>query len=185
VFQSAPGCAMSVGTLMPLIDTCRPKLDIPDTIYRFIQPGVGARFEFGDIAVSVSAGYRLILNGAGIHFQQFFPHRSVAGLEADAYVGYRFMGSFEARLSLQVRRYFFAMNSTQADVMQMMADTGSHLPKVAGGAIDQYISGGVGVAWLFGGSERPASAEEEPPAAKKKKNKKSADDESEEPAPEE
>ena len=178
VFKSTAGCAttMSGGTTS---NTCRPRLDIPDTIYRFAQPGVGARFEFGDISVSLAAGYRLILNGAGDHFQQFFPHRTVGGLEADGYVAYRFMDSFEARLSFQWRRYFYSMNSTQADVTAMMMDPNA-LPKVAGGAVDQYISGGVGIAWLFGGSERVAPAEEEAPPAKKKKKKKGEEEESEE-----
>jgi hypothetical protein len=153
VFTSSAGCDMATN--------CRNRLDIPDTIYRFVQPGVGARFEFGNIAVAASAGYRLIFNGAGNHFQTFFPHRTVGGLTADAYVGYRFMNNLEARGSVSLRRYFFDMHSVATDTWR------------AGGAIDQYISFGVGVAFLFGGSDRPeaAEAEEEAPPKKKKKKK--------------
>ena len=161
VFKSAGGCTAT--------NTCRGMLDIPDTIYRFVRPGAGARFEFGDFSVAAAVGYRLIFNGAGNHFQTFFPHRTVGGIDADAYVGYRMTDTIEIRAGLQFRRYFFDMNSIAADRWK------------AGGAIDQYISGGVGVAFMLGGSERPAAAaaeeEEAPPPPKKKKKKKAADDE--------
>jgi hypothetical protein len=160
VFTSSGGCDPNVN--------CRNRLDIPDTIYRFIQPGVGARFEFGNIALGASAGYRLIFNGAGNHLQTFFPHRTVGGITADAYAGYRFMDNLEARANVSIRRYFFDMHSVASDMWR------------AGGAIDQYISFGAGIAFLFGGSERPESAapaEEEEPAPKKKKKKKAAESE--------
>jgi hypothetical protein len=158
VFKSASGCMST--------NTCRGMLDIPDTIYRFVRPGVGARFEFGEFAVAATLGYRLIFNGAGNHFQTFFPHRTVGGIDAEAYVGYRMTDMIEVRAGLQFRRYFFSMHSVAADTWK------------AGGAIDQYLSGGVGVAFLFGGSERPEPAEEEEaPPPKKKKKKKAAEDE--------
>jgi len=159
VFTSSAGCDMATN--------CRNRLDIPDTIYRFVQPGVGARFEFGNIAVAASAGYRLIFNGAGNHFQTFFPHRTVGGLTADVYAGYRFMNNLEARINLTLRRYFFDMHSVATDTWR------------AGGAIDQYIGIGATVAFLFGGSDRPepAETEEEAPPPKKKKKKKAAEEE--------
>jgi hypothetical protein len=146
----------------------RSQLDIPDTIYQFVRPGVGVRFELHDFAIGASAGYRLIMNRAGTQIidPRFFPHLTVGGFDADVYLGYRFTEMIEARVNIQFRRYFFDMNSQATDMRR------------AGGAIDQYISGGVGVAFLFGGSERLAPAEpEEEPAPKKKKKKKAAEDE--------
>jgi hypothetical protein len=164
VFKSAAGCA---NTMPP---SCRGQLDIPDTIYRYFQPGAGARFELGPIAVAATLGYRLIINGAGNHFQTFFPHREVGGIMAEAYVGYRLTDMIELRGGLTFRRYFFSMNSVAADRFR------------AGGAVDQYISGGVAVAFLLGGSERPepAAEPEEEEKPKKKKKKKAAEEDASE-----
>jgi hypothetical protein len=151
----------------------RTSLDIPDTIYRFVRPGVGARFELpNDLALGVSGGFRYILNAAGTQFGDFFPHRTVYGVDAEVYVAYRFMSSLEARVGGELRQYGFSMHSTQAD-----AALGK---PIAGGAVDRYISGTIGIAFLYGGSERPAPAEEpEAPPPPKKKHKKHHDDDEE------
>ena len=153
-------------------------LEIPDTIYRYLRAGVGLRLELpSDLALGVNAGYRLILNGAGAQFGQFFPHRTVGGVDAEVYVGYRVTPSIEVRLGGELRRYFYNMHSTQAD--KDAAAAGGTV-KVAGGAIDQYISFTVGAAFMFGGTERPEAAgddEEAAPTPKKKHKRHHESDE--------
>ena len=63
----------------------RANLDIPDTIYRYVRPGVGARFELpADLSLNLNAGYRYILNGGGQIKDVFFPHLSVGGFDVSA-----------------------------------------------------------------------------------------------------
>jgi len=167
VFTSDPNCANTTP------NTCRGNLDIPDTIYRYIRPGVGARFELGpNFAVAAALGYRYIFNGGGPQFGVFFPHHTVYGVDADAYLGYRFIPNLEVRAGIDFRQYGYAMHSTAADAMAIQM--GNTTLKVAGGAVDRYIAGMVGVAFMYGGTPRPeaASGDEEaeaPPPPKKKK----------------
>jgi uncharacterized membrane protein YgcG len=155
----------------------RSKLDIPDTIYRYLRPGVGARFELpANFAFAVSAGYRYVFNDAGPQFGVFFPHRTVYGFDADLYLGYRVLPNIEIRAGGSLRQYGYAMNSTQADVTAVMA--GNTTLKIAGGAVDRYISGAIGIAFMYGGSERPEPPPEDeaPPPKKKKKHHRDSDE---------
>ena len=60
-----------VFTSPPDMPGARETLDIPDTIYRFVRPGVGVRLELpGNLTAAATVGYRHILNGAGTHFSR-------------------------------------------------------------------------------------------------------------------
>jgi hypothetical protein len=162
--------------------------DIPDTIYRYGRIGVDARFQIAPgVTLGVGGGYRYIFNrggqiseGAEIPYNtnapHFFPYLTVGGVDFNGSLAYMVTPSLELRVAVGIKRYFFNMNSTPRD------QTDPSL-KVAGGAIDQYVGGTVGLAYVFGGvppgvspvSEEP-SAEEAAPA-KKKKKKKASDDE--------
>jgi hypothetical protein len=169
LFTSSPGCEST--------NTCRGRLDIPDTIYRYIRPGIGARFELpSNFALAATFGYRYIFNDGGPQFGVFFPHRTVYGIDAGLYLGYRVMPNLEVRLAGELRQYGYSMHSTQADVTAIqMGDT---TLKVAGGAIDRYISGMLGIAFMYGGSERPEPPPEEeaPPPKKKKSHHRDSDE---------
>jgi hypothetical protein len=120
--------------------------DVPDVIYRYVRLGVGMRLELpADLSLSVSGGYRSVFNGGGDKFSGsngLFPHATVEGVDGEIYLGYRITDAVEVRLRGEIRRYFSSMNSVAADTFK------------AGGAIDQYLSGGIGVAYLYGGSGR-------------------------------
>jgi hypothetical protein len=151
-------------------NSCRATLDIPDTIYRYARPGVGVRLELtSDISLTVGGGYRYIFNSGGTQLDTFFPHRTLGGVDAELQIGYRVTPMIEARLVGEVRRYFYDMHARAGDTF------------IAGGAIDQYLTFGVGMAVLLGGSERPAvaAAEEAPPPPKKHKRHKGEDGDAE------
>ena len=154
----------------------RSMLSIPDTIYHYLRVGVDLRLELpGGLTGGLGVGYRDVLNQGGqIHDPGFFPFLTVAGIEADAMLGYHITPSIEARLSVDLRRYFYAMNSAPADL------TATPPNKIAGGAVDQYVGFTIGAAYVFG-APPPAPKSEEPveaaPAPKKKHKKKSSDDE--------
>jgi hypothetical protein len=106
----------------------RSRLEIPDVVYRFVRAGLDARLAVTpEFFLSVGAGYRQVLNGAG-HIQEFFPHLTVAGIDAEIGAGYRITRTVEARVQGGVRRYFYDMHSKAGDA------------RLAGGAIDQYLS---------------------------------------------
>jgi hypothetical protein len=152
----------------------RSMLSIPDTIYRYLRIGVDLRLELpGGLTGGLGFAYRDVLNHAGqISDPGFFPYLTVAGIEADAMLGYHITPSIEARFSVDLRRYFYAMNSDPSDL------TASPPNKIAGGAVDQYVGFTIGAAYVFG-APPPAPKSEEPeaaPAPKKKHKKKSSDD---------
>jgi hypothetical protein len=124
----------------PNASVSRTNLDIPDTIYRFVRPGVAVRFEATpNWAFTVGGGYRYVYNGGGqirdgAIPNANFPHLTVAGVDASLGAAYRITPYVEARLSGDIRRYFYSMHSTTADL------TGATMPGIAGGAVDQYLS---------------------------------------------
>ncbi|HEY2730711.1 MAG TPA: hypothetical protein VGK52_12290 [Polyangia bacterium] len=180
----------------------RANLNIPDTIYRYIRGGVVGRFELpSGVTLGLGGAYRYILNKAGqistgpvynpdgsVQIQGFFPYLAVAGIDVDATLGYHITPSIEARVGVNLRRYFYAMNSspTQCAMGCDFLPSGAQVNQVAGGAIDQYIGFNIGAAYIFGGvvpsasssSEEPA-AEEAPAPKKHKKKKKHSEDEDE------
>jgi hypothetical protein len=167
----------------------RSGLTIPDTIYHYVRVGLDGRFELpGGLTAGASAGYRYVFNKAGqigsaattlpdgTVTMGYFPYLTVAGIEASAMLGYHITPSIEARFDVDIRRYFYAMNSAQADLMATPAPN-----KVAGGAVDQYVGFTIGAAYVFGGAPPGPSTEEPaeaaPPPKKKHKKKKKGDDE--------
>jgi hypothetical protein len=121
---------------------CRAMLHIPNTIYRYGRPGFGLRLQLpNNLSVAVGGGYRYIFNGGGADLGAYFPHRTVAGVDADLALGYLVTRNVEIRGSGQVRRYFYDMHSKAGDTY------------LAGGAIDQYWTVGLGMAVLLGGSD--------------------------------
>jgi hypothetical protein len=133
----------------------RSLLDLPDTIYRYVRLGLSGRFGLpGGFAVLAGGGYRYIFNKGGQIHDQFFPHLSVAGVDANLAVAYKVTPMIEARLGGDVRRYFYDMKSQAGDTL------------LAGGAVDQYISVTAMLAFMLGGeggAGHPADDEAEPP----------------------
>jgi len=121
---------------------CRAMLHIPDTVYRYGRPGIGLRLAMtADLSFTLGAGYRYVFNAGGTDLDGYFPHRTVGGVDADLALGYRIGRNLEIRGSGQLRRYFYDMHSKAGDAY------------LAGGAIDQYWTVGLGMAVLLGGSE--------------------------------
>jgi len=109
----------------------RALLDIPDTIYRYVRPGVEARITLmPGLFLMAGGGYRFILNSGGqIHDDaKYFPHSTVAGVDFDAGGSYRILPFLDLRLVLDLRRYFYRMHSQAGG------------QSIAGGAVDQYLS---------------------------------------------
>jgi hypothetical protein len=156
----------------------RGLLDIPDTIYRYFRPGLGVKVELPyDLSLEVNAGYRMILNGGGQIKDVFFPHLAVGGVEAGVIAGYRILPNVEIRAAFDFRRYFFSMNSKPEDLSDANKLAGV---RVAGGAIDQYMTFTGALAFLLGGTEKGAASEEAVAAPKASKASKASKGDEEE-----
>jgi hypothetical protein len=180
----------------------RGNLDIPDVIYRYARFGLDARVPVAPgFTLGLNAAYRYVVNQGGQDRLQiaylatdaasrdgYFPYLQVGALDASATVGYQITPSLEARFGVDLRRYFFTMNSSNGAYNGTydggdldVAVTGKPVNRVAGGAVDQYIGFTVGVAYVFGGVPPGAASssgdDDAAPKKKRKKKKKSSDDE--------
>ena len=118
-------------------------LQSPDTVYRYVRPGVGLHLKLaGRLSVSLAGGYRIVNNHAGPQFQQFFPRSTVAGADAEVEVRCALSHLFEIRAGLEWRRYWFALNSQAGD------------PYMASSAVDQSFAFTARLAILLGGSSQ-------------------------------
>jgi hypothetical protein len=172
----------------PSMGDNRELLSIPDTIYRYVRFGVDAKFELASgMSARVSGAYRYVFNQGGqiaapaymdtqtnMLVPGFFPYLTVGGVDFNAELGYHITPSWEARLGVNLKRYFFDMHSQPGDLVGGPMTSCPCL--AAGGAVDQYIGFSVGAAYIFGGvapgASPTAAADEPPPLTKKKKHKK-------------
>jgi hypothetical protein len=160
----------------------RSMLEIPDTIYHYVRPGVGLRLAVThELSLTLTGGYRYVFNQAGPQFSgpRYFPHLTVAGADAEIGGSYALSQSFEVRIGVGWRRYWYAMHSTAADQTARM--------ELAGGAVDQSFTFTAAIAFLYGqtapqseagGDETPPPPP--PPSAKgRKKHSADSDDQGE------
>jgi len=113
-----------------------PKPDIPDVGYSALAGGVDMRFSlFGPVSFLAGASYRYLFAVGEIGTASWFPRQSSMGLDAHAGIGVELGRSFEIRIIGTLQRYGFTFNPEPGD------------PKVAGGATDTYLSGGMLLAW--------------------------------------
>jgi hypothetical protein len=158
----------------------RKMLDIPDTIYRYIRPGVGIHFDVAaQFSLTVSAGFRWIFNKGGQFHDDFFKQSTVNGVDGQLTAGYRISSILEARLSGDFRRYFSSMNCFGGVDAGGQAINQCDPRFTAGGAVDQYLAFTGMLAFTLGGSEikMPEEAEEAPPPPKRKRKIESEDEE--------
>jgi hypothetical protein len=115
---------------------------VPDVAYQYVRPGVDARFGFGPFGVGVYVGYRLVLSAGGVQDAVWFPNAKVSAVDAGFFVTYELVPSLHALAGFDVRRYGYDMHSSPADLASR---------DVAGGAIDQYLAGSLGIEWRLRG----------------------------------
>jgi hypothetical protein len=168
----------TVNTTDPTMN--RGQLDIPDTVYRYLRPGVGIHFELpAQLSLTLSGGFRWVFNKGGQFHDDFFKHSTVNGVDAQLTAGYRISSMLEARLSGDFRRYFSSMNCFGGLDAGGQAINQCDVRFTAGGAVDQYIAGTLMLAITLGGTEvkMPEEAEEAPPPPKRKRKVESEEEE--------
>ena len=114
---------------------------IPSVKYEFVRVGGGFRVEIGKkhlFILAASVAFRGTFAVGGIGTNVWFPEATANGMDALLMMGFALPKGFEVRLSGDYRRYGFDLNPVPPDP-----------PYVAGGALDQYFGGALGVAWRY------------------------------------
>jgi hypothetical protein len=105
-----------------------PNMAVPAVSYRYIRPGIAARFGVADgFAIVGGLGYLVVLGAGEMTSDAFFPHASVGGADIDLGVAIELAKHVEVRPSFGYRAYFFSMNHAVGDKFDV------------GGAFDQYL----------------------------------------------
>lgn len=113
-----------------------PKPDIPDVNYSAVAGGLDLRLSlFGPVSFLAGGGYRYLLSVGEIGSASWFPHQSSQGVDAMVGFGVALGSAFEIRIQGELQRYGFSFKPEPGD------------PRVAGGATDTYLSGGLSLAW--------------------------------------
>lgn len=121
----------------------QPDLDntpqFPSVKYRYARFATGFRVKAASVlAIMASIAYRWVFDAGGIESVVWFPQASAAGMDANLVFGFLLPKGFEIRLGGEYRRYWFDLNPVPPNP-----------PYVAGGALDQYWTGTLGVAWRY------------------------------------
>ena len=122
-------------------------ITVPMTEYTYLRGGAGIRLKVTpDVSVLANAGYLQCLRLGQIGGPAYFPKGTGAAFEAGIGVGYRISSLLEIRGGADIRRYGLAFHVTPASL------AANPNIRVAGGAVDQYITVWAALAVLMGGA---------------------------------
>jgi uncharacterized protein YbjQ (UPF0145 family) len=107
----------------------------PNVTYASLRGGVDARIPFWRMALLLDAGYDGALSAGEVHDR--FTGAKVGGLDFGAGLAILIAAGFEARLTAHYTRYFYAFDPVPGDAY------------VAGGALDEFLGLGIGVAYAY------------------------------------
>ncbi len=111
---------------------------VPSADYRFLRLGVGfeQRAPLG-LSWEGRLGYRLPVSSGEIASDAWFPNASSGGVDAQVALRLQLGAGLDARLAVDFERYFFTLDP----------EVGA--PRVAGGALDQYLGVGLGLGYTL------------------------------------
>jgi hypothetical protein len=117
-------------------DTGEPP--VPDVTYDYARAGAHGRLQVSrKLALELGGAYRHILSTGEIGSQDFFSRATAGGVDMEAAVTVAGPFGLELRAGVDLRRYFFSMNPEPGDTF------------IAGGAVDQYLTGSLAVRALL------------------------------------
>jgi len=142
VYQHELGFDLTVGRLKSGLDDGNDVAGVPDITYSEIRTSIDYTLHFGRINATVAAGFRVPFGYGDIGNADWFPRLGGYGLEAALKGSYLVAAGISVEASATLRRYTLEMNSQPEDA-------GSGRAEVAGGAIDSYLGGYVGVNFVL------------------------------------
>ncbi|HEY4105859.1 MAG TPA: hypothetical protein VGM44_18290, partial [Polyangiaceae bacterium] len=114
--------------------------NFPDVSYKFIRLNADARLHFDDLTLGFHLGTRLVNSVGSIKSGYWFPNAKAQSIEGGASVGYALSRRFDVVVGVDLLRYAFDFNPIPDNMTPSL---------VAGGAVDQYISGSLGLRYTF------------------------------------
>lgn len=114
----------------------------PDVAYTDMRGSLDCTLDFERVRVTASAGFRAPLGYGQITDKDWFPRVSGYGLEASALAKYLLTPGISLDLSVSMRRFVLEMNSEPQDAAEGLSET-------AGGAVDAYFGGYVGMTFAL------------------------------------
>lgn len=109
---------------------------LPSVTYQFVRGALSGRVRITDrLAIMASGAYLFVLSTGEIGGPTYFPHATAGGVEAGLGGAFSVVSGLEVRLNIDWRRYFFGMHPEPSD------------PFIAGGAVDDYYSATVSLAF--------------------------------------
>jgi hypothetical protein len=137
------GVQVTVGQLTSGLDASSSLTGIPEISYMLLSPSLDLTLNFGAVSLRSALAYQRALGGFGeVANAQWFPHMEGSGFSGQLGLDYRFSPSVALRAGGVLRRFVLDMNSRPEDATGGQAE-------VAGGAVDQYLSGYFGVAFTL------------------------------------
>jgi hypothetical protein len=113
---------------------------VPSVAYGFVRLGADGRFMLGRaLFLGVRAAYLLLTGFGELGQAAWFPHVGGGGLEAELSLGYEFSELVALNLGGGMTRYFMSLEPELSD-----PGVQNH-GRIAGGLIDQYLYGVLGV----------------------------------------
>ncbi|HXK16497.1 MAG TPA: hypothetical protein VNG33_01735 [Polyangiaceae bacterium] len=131
---------------------------VPDVKYTYVKAGLDGLFRFGDFLVGARVGKRFVMKTGSLQ-TVWFPHVKTQSLEAGITVGYRLVSMLDLVAGFDWLRYGFDFNPNPVrcgpnSPVHCAVPTQDTTSYVAGGAVDQYMSGFIGFRFhMPGGSE--------------------------------
>jgi hypothetical protein len=111
---------------------------VPDVAYKGMRAGGGGRFELASgYNLGLDLSYLILSSLGELKSKNWFPQASGAGFQAQLFADARVYKSLSARLFASYQRNFFDFNSRSED------------SRIAGGAVDQYITAGLGLGYTY------------------------------------
>lgn len=137
--ENEVGLALTYGRLVSGLDD-DGEAGVPEFAYGFVRIAADGTLRFGKLGVTGTLGARLPTGYGELAEREWFPRVSGYGMEAGLGVEYRLSKTIGLEAGGSLRRFVLNMNSRPADA------TGG-VSEVAGGAVDAYLSGYVGVSF--------------------------------------
>ena len=134
------GLALGFGQHQFSVDVPDDGPALPSVTYTYLRIGADGRVGLpADLHIYGGFAWRQVFSAGDLDSDEWFPRASTGGLDAQLGIGWVFYQGLELRLGGELTRYFFSLNAEPGDA------------RVAGGALDQYITGTIDVVWTLDG----------------------------------
>jgi hypothetical protein len=115
---------------------------VPDVSHGSLRAGAEARWLFLDpLSLHLAAAYLLSVSPGELAQSAWFPNTTGGGIDAELGLGFGVIDAIELQLAFDIERYFFTFHPKPTDAAVLAKG------RVAGGALDQYLSLRASLLW--------------------------------------